>query len=356
MHEDLLGYLLGALDAHEQRRIERELASNPRLRLELERLRRCLEPLESLNDEQSPPPDLAQRTMDAIVRHEETSKPVPRSIVRRIAFGPGCGSDSARASHYSVSDSVVLALVGLIAITLFLPALANSRYEARKLACQDNLRNLAWQLFRYCDQQPGRCYPIVPVEGNFSFAGIYAPVLFENQLIPRDCEDLICPGSDLAAEQADAPWQRKDLGPWRVPSIAEIGAASEARLYQLQSRAGGSYAYCVGYVENGYYYPVRNQGRTLFPILADNPSLHLKGRQSANHAGRGQNICYDDGHIVFVTDVSQLVGDDPWRNNNGFAEVGANANDSVLLQSWMRPLHLDADSDPQVIVDPGFLR
>ncbi len=32
MHEDLLGYLLGALDADEQSRIEGELAKNPQLR------------------------------------------------------------------------------------------------------------------------------------------------------------------------------------------------------------------------------------------------------------------------------------------------------------------------------------
>ncbi len=277
MREDLLGYLLGALDADEQRRIERELDVNPELRLELERLRKCLEPLESLDDEETPPPGLAERTVEAMARNESAKRARPRSLVHRIAFGPGCGSDVTRPSHYSPSDSIVLALVGLIAITLFLPALANSRYEARKLACQDNLRTLAWQLFRYCDQQPGRHYPFVPLEGNYSFAGYYAPVLYHNDLIPRDCSDLICPASDLAAQESEA--QDTDLGPWRVPSMKELNAASGTRLYQLQKRAGGSYAYCVGYVQNGYYYPARNLGRTLFPILADNPSLYLAGRQ-----------------------------------------------------------------------------
>jgi anti-sigma factor RsiW len=36
MHEDLVGYLLGALDADEQSRLEAELAKNPQLRLQLE--------------------------------------------------------------------------------------------------------------------------------------------------------------------------------------------------------------------------------------------------------------------------------------------------------------------------------
>ncbi len=361
MHEDLLGYLLGALDAAEQRRIERELAASPQLRFELERLRRSLEPLESLNDEQSPPPDLAHRTVNSIARHDrardnEAGKPTPRSIVRRLAFGPGIGSNVMRPNHYRVSDNIVLALVGLIAITLFLPALANSRYEARKLTCQNNLRNLAWQLFGYCDRQPDRHYPFVPPYGNHSFAGFYAPVLLESDLIPRDCSYLICPGSELALEQADSLLQETDLGPWRVPSIAEINAASGRRLYRLQNRAGGSYAYCVGYVENGYYYPARNLGRSHYPIVADTPSLYLPGLTSANHAGRGQNICYDDGRVGYVTDLSQFVGDDPWRNDHGFVEVGSNANDSVLLQSWMRPINLDSEPCPQIIVDPRFLR
>ena len=48
MREDLLGYLLGALNAAEQQRIESRLAADPQLRRELHRLQRCLEPLDAL--------------------------------------------------------------------------------------------------------------------------------------------------------------------------------------------------------------------------------------------------------------------------------------------------------------------
>ncbi len=355
MYEDLIGYLLGALEADEQRRIERELEVNPQLRQELERLRRCLEPLESLHGEHAPPSDLTQRTLDTLARHDPSHRVVPHSVASGMATAASEHAGSDRPRRYSVPDSIVLALVGLIAITLFLPALANSRFESRKLACQDHLRTIAWQLFRYCDQQPDRYYPFVPIRGNRAFAGFYAPVLYENQLLPVDCSLLVCPGAELASS-ASGPRLAPQEAAWRVPAFGELDGAAGTELYQMQSQAGGSYAYCVGYVEHGFYHPAKNNGRTYFPILADAPSLHLKGRQSANHGGRGQNICYDDGRVVFVTDLSQVRGDDPWRNADGFAEVGSSADDGVLLQSWMPPVNWHVESRQQVRVHPLFLR
>ena len=50
---------------------KQELAKNPQLRLELERLRRCLEPLESVPEaaDVDPPAGLADRVCDAIEAH-----------------------------------------------------------------------------------------------------------------------------------------------------------------------------------------------------------------------------------------------------------------------------------------------
>ena len=124
MHEDLLGYLLGALSDDEQRRIENELAVNPQLRLELERLRQCLKPLESLSDDVDPPPALADLVLRALDQQEEDSRATPRSLAdRNIPSSRRAGQTShiLRPHHYSVSDGIVLALVALIAITLFLP-------------------------------------------------------------------------------------------------------------------------------------------------------------------------------------------------------------------------------------------
>jgi anti-sigma-K factor RskA len=46
MHEDLLGYLLGALEPHEMDRVRRALEDDPQLQAELERWREMMRPLE----------------------------------------------------------------------------------------------------------------------------------------------------------------------------------------------------------------------------------------------------------------------------------------------------------------------
>ncbi|MCA9163069.1 MAG: hypothetical protein KDA62_08820, partial [Planctomycetales bacterium] len=71
MREDLLGFLLGALDATERQRIERKLEADPQLREQLEEIRRKLDPLESIRDdedawENEPPFGLADRTCDFV--------------------------------------------------------------------------------------------------------------------------------------------------------------------------------------------------------------------------------------------------------------------------------------------------
>ena len=323
MREDLLGYLLGALDPDERCRIESELARSPQLRGELRKLRQHLEPLETLNQEVEPPEHLVEGVEALIARHEEAScRPVPRSLITA-----GAGSVE-RIGRYAASDGIVLALVGLVAFTLFLPALANSRYLAGKIACQDNLRGLGFQLLEFSGRQPDRSFPFVPVSGNRSFAGVFAPTLLDSHLIPRRCSWLVCPGAVRDDQNAG----------WSVPTLQEIDRARGYWLVKLQSRAGGSYAYSIGYVENGRYRAVRNRGRASFALLADMPSLYLQGRLSANHGGRGQNIFYEDGHILFVIDPANGCGDDPLRNRFGFAEYGADRDDAVLLGSIMRPV------------------
>jgi len=341
MHEDLLGYLLGALSGDEQRRVEDALVSDPRLRDELERLRESLEPLESLNDQQPPPTGLVDRTLQAIERHENANRPTPRSVVPPHAATLACDpkGDSAFQSRLSeVSHGIVLALVGLTAATLLLPALANSRYEARINGCQNNLRVIG-NLLIDDSLRHGGSYILVPLSGNRAFSGIYAPQLLDRHLITANTTSLICPGIGRSDE----------LRSWSVPTLERIDNVTGAELDRLQRQAGGSYAYIVGYVdEQGRYRSIRNQSRPNFPILGDVPSFHLEGRQSANHGGKGQNIFFEDGHIRFVTELNQLVADDPIRNRCGNPEYGLDGDDAVMLPSSMPPV-IDPDSAPLII-------
>jgi hypothetical protein len=272
------------------------------------------------------PAGLADRVCDAIAAHAAARRPTPRSLSSaRSAAGM-------RLQRYSVSDSIVLSLVVLVAFTLVLPALVNSRYQARKVACQDNLRVLGEGLLNYSRHDPGQRFPLVPISGSRSFAGVFAPILFEYEMVGPDSAQVVCPGSDLASELAV-----NDTS-WSVPTLQEIDRAERFTLQRLQNRAGGSYAYCVGYLEDGRLQAVRNASRPNFALLSDAPSYYLPDRRSANHGGRGQNVYYEDGHYAFVTDVRFVAGDDPWRNREGFAEAGRDQFDSVVLPSGMRPV------------------
>ncbi len=337
MHEDLLGYLLGALDAEEQSRVEEALARDARLRAKLERLRSRLGPLDVVPEviDVDPPAGLAERVCAAIDAQAEQCRPTPRRLAAT------CFENGVRLERYSASDTIVLSLVVLVAFSLILPALANSRYQARKTACQQNLRVLGEGLITYSMRDPEQRFPLVPISGSRSFAGVFAPILVEYKMIEPEWAQVICPGSDLAASEPS----------WSVPTLEEIDRAERPSvLERLQERAGGSYGYSVGYLDGTRLRAVRNLNRSNFALVSDAPSYYLPGRRSANHGGRGQNIYFEDGHYAFVTDV-RAVPDDPWRNDYGFAEAGNRPDDSVVLPSGMRPV-VDLD-DIQLLPPPA---
>lgn len=66
MHDELIGYLLGALDHHELALVEEYLAAQPDAGRHLEILRRGLEPLEADGGHLDPPQGLALRTCQTV--------------------------------------------------------------------------------------------------------------------------------------------------------------------------------------------------------------------------------------------------------------------------------------------------
>ena len=157
MHEDLIGYLLGALEPHEMRRMAKWLAEDPEARRELEKIERSLRPLEeSYEPPESPPEDLVARTLAAL-------PPMPspdRSGETSTSFGLGgeahlveSGShelvdlprlepsiDHVRGRGYGWTDWLGAAAAAVVMLTVIIPALAAGRLEARKTACQEHLR------------------------------------------------------------------------------------------------------------------------------------------------------------------------------------------------------------------------
>src|SRR5581483_12057664 len=126
--------------------------------------------------------------------------------------------------------------------------------------------------------------------GNTGVAGIYAPTLVHNGYL-TDPSVLVCPGSKLA----------DNAGAFQVPTFAEVERADAAHLASLHRRMGGSYAYNLGYMDNGRYFATKNRNRPDFALMADAPNDDVRPHASANHGQCGQNVLSEDGHVAHLT-------------------------------------------------------
>lgn len=315
MGEDLLGYLLNLVDDRERRQIEAALARNPRLRKEFETLRRQLGCRDSLPTEE-PPPELVNQTCDLVFGYQQLQQ--QRSVQARESRTAGSRC------FWSMVDAITCVGLVLVAAMIFLPIIANSWFHSDVRLCQRNLQRLGVALYEFSDLNE-RLFPKIPLTGNRAAAGIYGPILYHAGYFD-DPYMIVCPSSPLGRDAED----------WRIPTLREIDEATGWELERLRRRMGGSYGYVLGYVLNGRHFPPKNQGRSHYALMSDAPSMHLPDRHSSHHLGRGHNVLYEDGRVVFISrraDYPSL-----FVNRNGFAEAGADEDDYVIGGSWMPPV------------------
>src|SRR5271156_3271197 len=87
MEENLVGYLLNALDPAEQRQVEGYLRDHPEAQRHLQLLEHALEPLAADRDEIAPPPGLSVRTLALVAEHQCHELPrVPKATSRPSDF------------------------------------------------------------------------------------------------------------------------------------------------------------------------------------------------------------------------------------------------------------------------------
>lgn len=306
MRDALIGYLLDALEPRERLDVEQQLASDPDLQRELAALRRCFEPLEHAPKCHEPPAGLATRTCAFVSARVELQRHV------------------AGLQSWRWQDMVVAAGIAVAASLLVFPAVAESRSQARLVACQNHLRSLGAALARFSDLRGG-WFPEIPREGPLAVAGSYAVQLREAGLLDEP-ETLVCPGSPLASSGF-------------VPvSRAELELATDDELANLQRRAGGSYGYSLGYVlDDRYYGGARNTRRSAFPLMSDEPADCLSG--SSHHGRGGQNVLFEDGHVEFVRSCRLGgCGDHIFQNARGQVGPGIGPDDAVIGASHASPL------------------
>ncbi len=334
VRENLLGLLLGALEDHERRELEEQLETDAELRAEFARLKAAVEPLDQDRVDFEPAWGLADRTF-AHVQHEtarmEIQDEQTTSLPCKMSSMP---EPVSKPSSWSVRDLVVGVSAALALLTLIFPALKSNWEMARRLSCQDNLRQIGVALHDFASQRGNQRLPIIPQEGNRSFAGVYAPMLFEAGYI-EDQRVFLCVSSDLARSRIV----------WKLPTLDEIDNTENGSLLRIQRMAGGSYGYNLGFFKNEKYFsPTVNDQNPAYVWAADAPTWNLAGRNSVNHLGKGQNMLFADLHTAFVVgNLVQQNGDDVFRNERGLVAPGIDRYDAVIAESQSRPFLQNAN-------------
>jgi hypothetical protein len=334
MTDEILAYLMDDLPPERRAAIEEKLATDFAWQRERRRIEQCLADCgDPCKCAEEPPVDLVDKTChlvensDEILRtHREAKQKRRESPTPVFSAAASCGCDSRRWSLVDLTvGGGVLAMVALLVI----PAVFESRDAARRNFCQNNLRTFGGALFKYQENNGNHLPAIGPTEN----AGRYAVELLEHGLLTREQlqQLLVCPESPLAA----------DLAAGRVtlvlPSREALESASGEQLAAWLKSMGGSYAYRVGYFDEGEYREVMFTGDARSPLMADAPGLSPHGVQIVNHAG-GQNVLDQGLGVRFRTQV--VDGDNRdhiFLNFEGEHAAGRGPKDIALIRSEYGP-------------------
>lgn len=316
MREELLGYVLGALEPEEEHELEARLETDADLRRELQELRRLLhEGPEEVWDaretaELEPPPQLAKRTITSV----DAVRRVPPPLVPVLESG-------ASGSGWRRSDAIAMIGIATAALILVMPMLALSRQRAQVAACRDRMREVGRALIEYSRDHGGN-FPEMTTEGPLAHAGVYAVRLREAGYLP-DTNIAFCPA------------MHQDENDERLPTWLELAAARDEEVEVRFASMTGLYGYTLGYVEEGRYHSPRNHDRTRVAVLGDAPTDD--GRRASGH-GCGRNVWFEDGHAEFLNTCRLHVGEDAlYENRHGLVGAGIGKDDVVIGSAAAKP-------------------
>ncbi len=341
MREDLLGYLLGALEPHEARRVEALLRTDPALRDELAAVERLLRPLDDSASIPEPPPlGLIERTLanlPPLPPMESPSQPTAGSARTPLPTLGMTREPSTRPAR-RWADWAAGSVAAAVLLSLLLPTLAEGRFAARRNACQDQLRRFGTAITQFVMLNQQQRLPSVAQSGPEAFAGVYAVRLLDAGLLD-DPSMRWCPS--FSVDQR--PFTDRDLmGSDGLIDSQNLFTATQDELLRWQQRAGGDYAYSLGVIEGDHYATPRYEARSSFAVMSDAPITSLIDTairsEQLGHDGRGMNVLYEDGRVQFVSLKSlQSLPDHPLVNDRGQVEAGVDLDDAVLAPSWRPP-------------------
>jgi hypothetical protein len=319
VEENLLGYLLGALDDEERRQVEDALEADPAMGRRLDLLRRALVPLEADRDDPVPPPRLTGRTLALVASHRPDLLP----MAPRETSGPqGRGRGWWRHSDALVASVLVLVLLGMGAAWV-----SRAWQEARVTECKNNLREFHRALAQYSAQQPDGALPAVKADGAQAIAGIFIPLLVDAGVLGGDVS-VRCPANGR---------QPPSTEPAQVARLEQWYATAPDRYRRTARELAGDYAYTLGYRDGAGLHGLRwGPGNDMTPILCDRPPTEPGRGNSLNHGGLGQNVLYIGGEVRFLP-TRQVGADDIYLNLRHRVEAGVHRDDTVLAPSDAAP-------------------
>lgn len=360
MREDLVGYVLAALEPHEVRRIEHRLAEDPSLREELAEVEKTLLDAErQLAGEPALvdlPEDLTLRTLQRIDSLAVGAGPGSDTPSGRLSLRPAAES-APRHQHRKWIDYLVAGLAGTALLGLGIPTVARLRDDARSLLCQDKLREIGVGISQYVLRDPASQLPGLAPSGPEAFAGVYS-VRLNDQGTLKDSKLLWCPSGRMPTPDPSlypSDTQNQDYGKVPVPGLERLLTQDDIRqaddqgdwasLRWYQQSAGGSYAYSLGVMDGMRYRSPHYEARSNFAILGDMPVAGHHRAEAVDveglrwpHRGSGANLLYEDGSVRHLHPSRLLeLPDHPYVNHRGAFEAGVNIDDASLAPSWRPP-------------------
>jgi prepilin-type processing-associated H-X9-DG protein len=315
MDENLVGYLLNALDPDTHREVARYVRDDPEAQQRLELLRQALAPLAADRDEIDPPRGLAIRTLARVAEYR--CRELPRAPVNAAARTPPRSRGGWRWADALVAAALLLTVGGLL-----LALRPRVMAHADRLACQNNEKEFWAASERYRDKNGHQDeYVNVAEHKPFDVAGITLPVLLDAGVLRPENFSVRCPPDGAF--------------PGCRASLAELKGLSDQEFNRLAPELLDCYGYSLGYRDNGQLHGVRHSDDHQ-ALLADRPPEDGGDGNSPNHGGRGQNVLFVDGHVEWHP--TRIVhGDDIYRNAYNETHAGANRNDIVIGSSADRP-------------------
>lgn len=309
MHDDLLGYLIEALDPEEKNAVDAYLRAHPEARQHLAPLRRALDLLDQDKErtDVDPPSDLRLNTLAKVAEHMCRTLPTAPRVSPRQA-------DGRRRRYPRWADMLVAALILILVGGIFFPMVANLWTRSHVKACQENMRTM-WVAFQdYSNLYEGNLPQVH--EPPLAAAGVFIPILHEARVLP-DNVSVGCPAQG-----------KKPPPPTTTTELVKLYHESDDLFRNRARELAGDYAYTLGYRENGLLRgPHRDLGDHV-PLLSDVPPGQTGN--STNHHGTGQNVLFIGGHVQWITARELGPDDDIFLNRERRVKAGVDREDTVL--------------------------